>query len=79
MSFGMVGWHHDDVTTFHPVIMTGCHVMTCDVTQHHGNHGRLLLGWFTVNPYSGKVKQLLFPTREEGTDILGELEHQLGV
>ena len=72
-SFGTVGWHHDDVTMFHPVIMTRID----DVTQqHHGNHGRLLLGWFTMNPYSDKVNQLLlFPTRKEVTDILGELEH----
>ena len=51
-----------------------------DFTQHHhGNHGRLLLGWFTMNPYSDKVKQLLlFLTRKEGTDILGDLSISSG-
>ena len=67
-SFGMVGRHHDDITMFHPVIMTRID----DIIQHHhGNHGRLLPGWFTVNLYSNKVKQLLlFLTSKDGTDIL---------
>ena len=74
----MVGWHHDDVMMFQIVVMTRID----DITRHnYGNHGRLLLDEFIVNPYFWQQTDNcnVFLTNSGTINILKEFGQQLQV